>query len=232
MRIANEMLDHAYNKDLSQMLLDIGWWRLNWISRRRVKGGVYFILADTAERRGKAEKFIGLLQDLAALSLETKGCLDFVPEIIEVYPRPLAMSTLAGAAQHSFEQQVARLMRDLARMESEGNMREKTIEARAAECDDVIQRAEQYRRFMAESVDEIGAQLAAIKAKFAAGLEAAKEAARVEFDKIDEMAAADKADRADNGNAPTARKGGGRKRVSAADWASKPFDASFFDIEA
>jgi len=217
--IANELADTAYNKDLSNALLDLGG-SLNWISRRANKGGVYFILArkDTHES-ATAERFVKLLHGLRDLSRRTAGSEPFRAEIIEVFPRPLANATIAEAATESFTAEVARLSADLDRMIQGGVMRESTMAARAEECDRVIARAEQYRVWMKEHVDTIGQKLAAIRDRFQAALNKAGDAVQA-LDDIDKAVA--------SATAPLPVR---QARKPASEWHDKEFDLSFFDVE-
>lgn len=215
---ANDLLDNAYNKDLSEMLLAIGD-DLNWISRRRNKGGVYFVLARTEYERMMAERFVRLLKGLEALSA-LEDCEQFRAEIVEVYPKPLAMGTITEAARSSFEASIDRMTRELDRMTADGKMRETTIGRRADECDELIRRAEQYRFFLEGAVDKLAGRLGKIRDRFSAELSEAAESAKADINAIDDIEVAE--------TAPLPKRG--RRRVAASEWDSKPFDESFFDF--
>ena len=185
-RIANDLLHTAYNKDLTEMLLDIGR-SMNWISRRRNKGGVYFILAKSEGTRKRAERFVGLLQEIASLTSAKFSGERFVPQLTEVYPKPLSNATWSAAAADSFEDHIERLMRDLKTLETDGKMRETTVEKRASECDEIIARAEEYRYFLEEKVDVLSNTLAGIRTRFKDALKGSLDKAADEFEKIEDL---------------------------------------------
>lgn len=215
---ANELMDTAYNADLSAMLLSIGE-SLNWVSRRRNKGGVYFLLARRPAEKGLAEKFVALLKGLERLSRDQE-CEPFRAEVIEVYPKPLAMGTITEAARSSFEAAIDRMTRELDRMTTDGKMRETTIGKRADECDSLIQRAEQYRYFLEGAVDKLSGRLGKIRDRFRSELSEAAEGAKAAINAIDDIEVAK--------TAPLPRRG--RRRISESEWNDKPFDGSFFDF--
>jgi hypothetical protein len=220
---ANELAHTAYNKDLSDHLLSVGY-RLNWISRRQNKGGVYFLLArqNTVES-ARAERFVALLRDLSNISRATRNSERFNCEAIEVYPKPLANETITGAAKSSFQAEVDRLAKELDRMLTAGNMRESTAGKRADECDEIIQRAEQYREWLKESTDVLAGRLTTIRDRFRSAFDKAAEGAQ------QELAAIDQIESKPVETAPLPEKRG-RKPVGS-EWTEKKFDLSFFDVE-
>ena len=113
-RIANSLLDNVINWGISEILTAIGWTCLGWISRRRNSGGVYF-----ASSCSVTERFVALLQDIEGVShvfAEGKrgpSNYHFIPEVMEVYPKPLAMSMWKQSATAQYEAQTAQLIKDL-----------------------------------------------------------------------------------------------------------------------
>lgn len=160
-RIANSLIDNVINRDISDMLVAIGWSRLGWISRRRNSGGVYFI-----GRSDAAERYVGLLQDLQKATAVNTRAFQFIPQVMEVYPKPLTMDMWQGSARDQYEGQTEQLLKDLAKMKTDDKMRDGTIQARADECDRLIELAESHRLFLADAVEGITTELARVKAEF------------------------------------------------------------------
>jgi hypothetical protein len=221
--LANDLFSFVLNKDISDALLQVGY-ELNWIGRRRNKGGVYFLLARAgAPEAQRSERFVNLVHALRDLSERTPSTEKFNPEIIEVYPRPLANEMIAGSAKASFDHEVERLSKELDRMLVDGKMREGTMEKRADECDAILSRAEQYRSWLQESTDELAGKLSAIRDKFRAAFEAAVAGTSSSIKAIDEI----KSEQSDTAPLPKQQ---GRK-IASNEWNDKQFDLSFFDID-
>jgi hypothetical protein len=155
------------NVDLSMALSTIGA-DLGWVSRRRNSGGVYLMLSgeDT-----DTERFVRVLKGLEALTAELPRWEQFIPQIQEVYPKPLTMDSWAGSTEDAFQGEIDRLVKELGRMQADGNMRDKTIEARADECDAIMAKAERYRSFLSGKVETIAASLSDLRDKFRHGLD-------------------------------------------------------------
>jgi hypothetical protein len=184
-RMANSLLDNCVNRDISNALVDIGWGSA-WITRRRNSGGVYFIPAGD-----RAERFLALLKALEVATSHELRTRQFVPQVMEVYPKPLTMSMWSASARDQYDAQVADLVVELRKMEADGTMRESTVQKRADECDRLMQQAETHRMFLNEHAEIISSELARVKAKFKQRLEQAQEA-RGEIDQV--FTALDKAD--------------------------------------
>lgn len=221
---SNDLFSYVLNKDISDALLQVGY-ELNWIGRRRNKGGVYFLLARAGEPEAqRSERFVNLLHALRDLSESTPKTEQFNPEIIEVYPRPLANEMIAGSAKASFEYEVERLSKELDRMLADGNMREGTMEKRADECDAILSRAEQYRSWLQESTDELAEKLNTIRDQFRAAFDAAVAGTSSSIKAIDEI----KSEQTDVASLPQKQ----ARKLASNEWNDKQFDLSFFDIEA
>ncbi len=200
-RIANSLIDNAINTDISALLVEIGWNHLGWINRRRNSGGVYFISSGDEEAADQAERFIALLQGIAKLSHEraaTKAnaigqplsanaqrAYHFIPQIMEVYPKPLSMSMWKDSAQDQYQAQTEKLLADLKSMQSDDKMRDSTIQARADECDRLIKLAETHRLFLEDAVGNITFELNQVKNAFDKKLAENAEGAKAAFDAID-----------------------------------------------
>lgn len=179
---ANKLLSKVINADLSAALLSIGHSKLFWISRRKNQGGVYYLQNDS-----RAESFVKLLHALRDATQHELRYKQFIPQIVEMYPRPLTMETWEGAAQDDFESKIDKLVTDLTSMQTDGKMRESTINKRADECDNLIQQAIKYKIFLKEKVEIISEKLSQIRTDFLAGLaENAAEADRA-FEDIKDL---------------------------------------------
>lgn len=197
--IANSLLNDVVNREISDLLCSIGWDLLGWISRRRNSGGVYF-----ASRCDVTERFVALLQDLEKLSHEyatervstkvvhNRAALErahhFVPQVMEVYPKPLTMSMWKGSAQDQYASQTEALIKDLQKMQGEDGdkMRDSTVAARAAECDRLITQAESHRLFLEGAADVISDELKRIRDAFTKRLADNNAEANAAFDAIDD----------------------------------------------
>jgi uncharacterized protein YukE len=179
---ANKLSTQVINSDISSALLSIGHSQVFWISRRRNNGGVYYI------PNGRlAESFVSLLRAIANLTSNELRGRQFIPQIVEQYPRPLTMETWEGAAQDDFEAKVDKLISDLTKMNDEGKMRESTINKRIDECDSIIDQAIEYRIFLKDKVEIISEQLKKIQTDFRKGLDENFKVGSIAFDEIDRM---------------------------------------------
>lgn len=189
-RIGNSLLDNVVNRDISDMLVAIGWARLGWISRRRNSGGVYFVpTSDDAER------FIRLLQGLESMSHahasprrrpgQDERMYHFIPQVMEVYPKPLTMSMWSSSAKDQYAAQMDKLAADLKAMQADDKMRDKTIQARADECDRLMKLAESHRMFLEGVTDTITTELAKVRDAFKRKLDDNAAKASAAFDAID-----------------------------------------------
>lgn len=187
-RIANSLLDNVINGGISDALVSIGW-SLGWLSRRRNSGGVYLVNSSS-----DAERFVALLQDIQVASAweaqnkRTPHNFHFIPEIMEVYPKPLAMGMWKHSAEAQYEQQTAQLLKDLRQMQgSDGDkMRDKTVQARADECDRLMRLAESHRVFLEGAVEGITTELAKLKDGFQKRIAANEVEATEAFEAIDQ----------------------------------------------
>jgi len=172
-RIANSLVDHVVNRDLSDALTTIGWANY-WISRRRNSGGVYFFPAG-----GSAERFVSLLQDLQQLTESSARAYQFIPQIMEVYPKPLTMGMWSASARDQYDAQVSEMSAQLKKIS--GTTRESTVERRAEECDMLIKQAEGHRLFLQSHVDTLATELRRLKGEFSKRLDEIRQAAEREF---------------------------------------------------
>jgi hypothetical protein len=178
----NKLSTQVINADISSALLSIGHNQVFWISRRRNNGGVYYI------PNGKlAESFVSLLRAIANLTSNELRGRQFIPQIVEQYPRPLTMETWEGAAQDDFEAKVDRLISDLTKLNTDGKMRESTINKRIDECDSIINQAIDYRIFLKDKVEIISEQLKVIQTDFRKGLDENFKVGSIMFDEINSM---------------------------------------------
>lgn len=163
-KIANEWLHTVHNIDISNALCSIGA-HLGWFTRRRNKGGVYYILAE------RCDAFIAVLDDLEALTEGQPDRHRFFPSVTEQYAAPNAVKAWKRESEHSLEERLRELKQDLARAET-GTMREGTMLARLDECDELVARAELYRGLLAKASDDIAARVRKVKESFNAALNA------------------------------------------------------------
>lgn len=189
-RIANSLIHNVINWGISDVVVNIGRVLLGWISRRRNSGGVYF-----ASTNDVTERFVALLQGIETESQTIAARPGehnpddhrFVPEIMEVYPKPLAMDMWKSSAKAQYEQQTQQLLNDLHKMQGKDGdkMRENTVATRAAECDRLISLAEGHRLFLESAVYGITAALAEIREGFQKRIDDNKDEAKAAFDAID-----------------------------------------------
>lgn len=225
-RIANSLLDNVINWGISEILTTIGWSSLGWINRRRNSGGVYFVSTSPT-----AESFVRLLQDIQRCSVRLAADkkrprnYHFIPEVMEVYPKPLTMSMWKESAQAQYEAQTAQLVKDLEKMQgADGDkMRDKTVQARADECDRLIAQAETHRLFLEDAVESVTKALTAVRDGFAKRLADNAQKAKAAFEEIDKATPARKRKKA-------AKKAPARKRKKG-EMPTKEEAAAAFDME-
>lgn len=182
-RLSNSLLDNCINRDISNALVDIGWGSY-WITRRLNSGGVYFIPAGD-----RAERFLALLHTIEAATASEPRSRQFVPQVMEVYPKPLTMSMWSASARDQYDSEVSNLVKELQKLEAEGVMRDTTVQKRADECDRLIAQAEKHRVFLQEYATTITSELERVRAKFRehlAAAESGREAFVQVFDQLDE----------------------------------------------
>ncbi len=187
-RISNSIIDNVINGGISDALVSIGW-SLGWISRRRNSGGVYF-----ASSSPSTERFVALLQDIAkeseALAANKRNARNFyfIPQAMEVYAKPLTMGMWKDSAKDQYEQQTSQLLKDLQQMQGTGGdkMRDKTVQARADECDRLMRLAESHRLFLEGAVDQISHELTQLKNGFQKRIDENAVEAKAAFDAIDQ----------------------------------------------
>ena len=179
--LANKCLTRIMNVDLSNALTAVGS-GLGWISRRRNSGGVYFILQDSHNTAGR---FVSLLQELAACTEGEKRARQFIPQIQEVYPKPLTMASWKGSAIDSFEAEIATLRAKVATMLKDGKMRSKTMEKHADECDRLMGLAERYQVLVQDQLGPIVDDLAKLRAQFYEAIRSDLKGVAAAFDKFD-----------------------------------------------
>ncbi len=185
-RIANSLIDNVINWGISEVLVSIGWDRLGWISRRRNSGGVYF-----ASKSDATERFVALLQAIESQSkVDAVGLRDyhFIPEVMEVYPKPLTMGMWKNSATAQYEQQTEQLLKDLHKMQGKDGdkMRESTVQARADECDRLIRLADGHRLFLENAVEGITQALKDVRDGFQKRIDGNAAEAHTAFDAIDQ----------------------------------------------
>jgi hypothetical protein len=178
-----------------------------------------------------AERFVGVLKGLEKLTETRPRSRQFIPQIQEVYPKPLTMDSWAGSTEDAFQGEIDRLVKELERMQEDGNMREKTINARASECDAIMEKAERYRSFLTGKVEKIAESLTDLRSKFMHGLD--EDVAAI-GNALDDMEATTKAAKAkeaaqaapaeEKPSKPRKRRGRRVIKPSAADLGMEDFD--------
>lgn len=206
--LANLAVTHAANIDISLMLCDIGR-DLGWINRRRYAGGVYYLPADTDRSEERAERFVRLLHGLQRLTPgDPKHRFD--PQAHDLFPSPMTLQSWSASAEQHFRADLEHLQKELQRMVDDGNMRDKTKQARADEADALIAKADGYRLLLGAAVDQLTASLQQVKSQFAVAIGKTAEEAKVAVDQA--MAAFEQIDRSPE-PAPKPRRRG--RHVSA-----------------
>lgn len=179
-RIVTELTSNVLNRDLSQAILAVGG-KLGWISRRKNKGGVYYL------HRTDAERFATLLKGIQGMTAHMPRDAQFIPHITEQYDRPLTIDSWSGAALDHYEAKVGQLVKDLDRVFAEGNMREKTLLMRADECDDILKEANKYAMFLKGSLQPLEARLKKIRSTFQKAVAEGSEAIEKDLKAIEAM---------------------------------------------
>jgi len=181
-RIANSLFTNVVNRDISAILTAIGWDH-SWITRRRNSGGVYFMPAGPS-----AERFVSLLQDLESLTVNSARQYQFVPQIMEVYAKPLTLAMWAHSAKDQYDAQVEELVAQLKKVSADST-RESTLEKRADDCDRLIAQAETHRLFLQGHVEVLAVELRRVQGEFRAKLDAVRGEARKALDEAESSAA-------------------------------------------
>jgi hypothetical protein len=180
-RRANLLVDNVFNQDLSNAFTSIGS-ELGWINRRRNSGGVYYM-----NNSRSAATLVRLLLDFKAETASQHPSRHFVPEIIEVYPQPLAKATITAAATYHFDARIRTLVEQLKKAATEGTMRDKTLTARADEAQRLIDQAAEYQELLAGGAKEIAEKLDIVRTYYTTGLVQGCEALKAELDAFDKL---------------------------------------------
>lgn len=181
-RQANALLTNVFNQDIGMMLTSIGRDQ-GWISRRRNSGGVYYM-----QTGARAEAFVALLLDLKAETASHHISRQFIPEIIEVFPRPLTQATIADAATHHFEAKITTLVDQLRKAADNGKMREGTMDKRVAEIDALMVQAEEYRTILDQGATELRSRLNDVRTHYRTAIAGGCEALESELAAFDAIA--------------------------------------------
>ena len=158
-RIVNELVNNVFNRDVSQALLSIGN-KMGWLSRRRNKGGCYYL------NRNSAERFAKLLKSIGRMTNGRDRDSQFIPHITEQYDRPMTVASWSGAARDHYTGKTQKLVTDLDRLFKDGKMRDATMEAKRDECDAILAEAMQYKMFMKGQLNPLQDRLTKIRAAF------------------------------------------------------------------
>lgn len=163
--LANAWTEHVFNRDISNALCEVGA-RLGWFTRRRNKGGVWYMLAD------KCDDFVAVLDELEALTAANNADdkTRFFPSVTEQFAAPKAVKTWARESQYSLEDKLRDLKKDLVKAEG-GSMRESTIADRIQECESLVSRADLYRSLLKNASDDIAKRVSKVREQFAKSLE-------------------------------------------------------------
>lgn len=175
----NALINTAFNVDISVALVDIGN-RCGWINRRRNSGGVYYLQSGS-----KAEQFVQLLRTLGAHTASLHPSHQFIPEIVEVFPRPLSQATISDAAGHHFETKIDSLLKQLKQAADDGKMRSGTMEKRADEIDALMKQAADFQALLDDAGADIKARLRQLKRVFTTGIQSGVEALGEAFAFVD-----------------------------------------------
>lgn len=125
--IANMMVSHATNRDLSQALLDAVC-RVDGIGRIRNRGGSYMIPDDVD---GNLDRFVDLLDAIRDATADAGLSHRFIPDVEPKYSDPLSVAMWQRRAVEDFATDIEKLIADLQTANDPAqNMRTGTIEAR------------------------------------------------------------------------------------------------------
>ena len=178
--IVSDLCDHVYNRDLSQALIAVGH-SMGWLSRRRNKGGCYYL------NRENAERFAKLLKALERMTNTNPRAGQFIPHITEQYDRPLTVESWSGAAKDHYEAKVKGLVGDLDKLFVGGKMRDGTITKNRDACDALLKEAATYKRFMRGQLGPLEARLTAIRGAFSKALLEGNEAIESDLREIEKL---------------------------------------------
>jgi hypothetical protein len=166
--IANMMVTHATNRDLSQALLDAVC-RVDGIGRIRNRGGSYMI-PDGED----LDRFVDLLDALRDATANESLAHRFVPDVEPKYSDPLSVAMWQRRAVEDFATDIDSLLNDLRTANDPNeNMRVSTIEKRRDDVVGLVARANRMRDMLAENLSEITTLLNGLKSDFDAALKAA-----------------------------------------------------------
>lgn len=178
--IVAELCDNVFNRDVSQALLTIGN-QMGWLSRRRNKGGCYYLNLRNAER------FAKLLKALERMTSANDRASQFIPHITEQYDKPLTVASWSGAAQDHYAAKVEGLVHNLDRLFVDGKMRDGTIAKHRDECDDLLREAKSYSQFMRGHLVPLEAHLRAIQGAFRKALAEGNETIETDLREIEKL---------------------------------------------
>lgn len=178
--IVNQLVNNVFNRDVSQALLAIGN-KMGWLSRRRNKGGCYYL------NRNNAERFAKLLKSLARMTNGMARDSQFIPHITEQYDRPLTVDSWSGAARDHYTGKTEALVKDLDRLFKDGKMRDSTMEANRDKCDAILAEAMQYQQFMKGQLNPLQDRLTKIRSAFSKALAEGNEAIQSDLVAIQAM---------------------------------------------
>lgn len=179
-KIVAELCDNVFNRDVSQALLTIGG-KMGWLSRRRNKGGCYYL------NRQNAERFARLLKSLQRMTSSYPRESQFIPHITEQYDKPLTVASWSGAAQDHYAAKVEGLVKNLDRMFVDGKMRNGTMEKHRDECDTLLKEARSYKQFLAGQLAPLQVRLQAIQAAFSKALADGNESIESDLRQIEKL---------------------------------------------
>lgn len=169
-KIANMMVSHATNRDLSQALLDAVC-RVDGIGRIRNRGGSYMIPDDSD---GNLDRFVDLLDALRDATANESLAHRFIPDVEPKYSDPLSVAMWQRRAVEDFATDIESLLNDLRTANDPNeNMRTSTIEKRRDDVVSLVARANRMRETLAENLSEITTLLNGLKTDFDAALKAA-----------------------------------------------------------
>lgn len=141
-RRCNHIIGHLINHDLSRLLAVVGG-QMGWITRRRHRGGVYFV------RNGvPAQQFVDLLMAIADETQAAAPAHRFRPELIEVYASPMSQRTITSSAVCHFEALISEYAAPLIALAESGRVRPVTLDRRLITLNAVIAQCYEYADFL------------------------------------------------------------------------------------
>lgn len=178
--IVADLCENVFNRDVSQALLAVGN-KMGWLSRRRNKGGCYYL------NRYSAERFAKLLKALERMTGASQRSSQFIPHITEQYNRPLTVESWSGAARDHYAAKVEDLVSNLDKLFVDGKMRDGTIEKNRDACDELLKEAISYKQFMKGQLNPLEDRLKAIKGAFSKALTEGNEAIESDLREIEKL---------------------------------------------